>query len=265
MEAQMKIVPVVMCLCLLGGCGMSSMPSTANNVLMKGGQWEFAVKAEDGAAATYYEANLPATNVGFNVPNAEIFQPLQWTVPNTEPIFCSGYFLDGNISGAKLDGKIAGGFPLSHFASFSGELDADGQSISTGQYSGGTCRLNGTVNTTGSFTGYTVPPLNGMFTGTLTSSLHGVTVVAISITQNDDFTITATGTSVENGVTSALASLPGQDSIVLGATTFFGGTATNVNGSPQFGAFGHLNPLGTQLMIEIDNTTDSITGTLTKH
>jgi len=260
----MKNVPVVMCLCLLAGCGASSIPSTANNVLMKGGQWEFVVEAEDGAAATYYEANMPATNVGFNVANAQIFQPSQWTVPNTEPIFCGGYFLDGNISGAKLGGKIAGGFPLATFASFSGELDADGQSISTGQYSGGTCRVNGTLNTKGAFTGYTVPPLNGMFTGTLTSSLHGATVVAISFTQNDDFTITATGTSVENGVTSAL-SASGQNSIVLGATPLFGGTATNVNGSSQFGAFGHLNPLATQLMIEIDNGSDSLTGTLTKH
>jgi hypothetical protein len=264
MGAQMKIVPVVMCLCLLGGCGMGSMPSTANNVLMKGGQWEFVVKAEDGAAATYYEANLPATNVGFNVPNAEIFQPSQWTVPNTEPIFCSGYFLDGNISGAKLDGKIAGGFPLSQFASFSGELDADGQSISTGQYSGGTCRVNGALNTKGALTGYTVLPLNGMFTGTLTSSQYGASVVAISFTQNDDFTLIVTGTSVENGVTSALSG-SAQNSIVLGATPLFGGTATNVNGSSQFGAFGHLNPLATQLMIEIDNGSDSLIGTLTKH
>jgi hypothetical protein len=57
-----------------------------------------------------------------------------------------------------------------------------------------------------SLVGYTIAPRNGTFTGTLNSSLYGADVVTLSITQNPDFSLNATRTSVANGVTTALIS-----------------------------------------------------------
>lgn len=75
------------------------------------------------------------------------------------------------------------------------------------QIPGGKCTSGNNENTKGTFTGYTVEPLNGTFLGTLTSSLYGADVVTVSFTQNPDYTLSVTGTSVENGLTTAFTTL----------------------------------------------------------
>jgi hypothetical protein len=91
--------------------------------------------------------------------------------------------------------------------------------------------------------------------------------VNLRITQNPDFSLNVTGTSVENGVTTALISSSApQSNIVSGATTYISGTAQNVNGSEPFVISAHLNPAATQLTITDMNfgATENVTGALTK-
>jgi hypothetical protein len=115
--------------------------------------------------------------------------------------------------------------------------------------------------------GYTIPPVNGTFTGTLDSNLYGADVVTLTVTQNSDFSLNIAGTSVENGVTTALiASSNPRNSVVIGATVYFIVSANNVNGSEAFAISGHLNPTATQLSITNMSVGvyENVTGALTK-
>ena len=114
-------------------------------------------------------------------------------------------------------------------------------------------------------TGYTVAPLNGTFTGTLTSNPYGSDIVTVAFTQNPDFSVNVMGTFVENGVTTSFVNMPGAaSSFIVGASLFFGANTVNVNGNSQFSALGHLNPAGTQLTIELNGPNETAIGTLTK-
>jgi hypothetical protein len=95
--------------------------------------------------------------------------------------------------------------------------------------------------------------------------------VTFVITQNPDFSLNVSGTSVENGVTTIFALLPQSQSptslgAVTGASVFWGGTAENVNGSQSFSFSGHLNPTATQLTATIFQVgpNETVTGTLTR-
>jgi hypothetical protein len=272
----MKKQTLVVCLAVfLGGCGSAGSSSTANNVTMQGGQWEYVTVPENSTIPMYIEANLPSTNVAFSVGNIRFFQPSEIDLPNaTAPIFCDNLSMNATIGGTTLSGKFSA--PPSNFANFSGELVANGQSISSGTYSGGTCSeappapFNG-PQVRAKFTGSTIAPVNGTFTGTLNSNLHGPDVVTLTITQNPDFSLNFSGTSVENGVTSDLIPFTGQENtLVIGAIVYLGGSAININGSNSFSFTAHLNTNATQMTITSmyfgpeTPGSESLTGTLTK-
>jgi hypothetical protein len=208
-----------------------------------------------------------------------IFYPSQvgLTSPTTTPIYCSPFALNGEINGDTVQGNFNWGDTSERFANFSGELAADGQSISNGTYSGQSC-ANGDgpgtpkPNFKGTFTGQIIAPVSGTYSGTLTSSLFGADVVTFVITQNSNFSLNISGTSVENGVTTTFALLPqsqtpASQGAVTGASVFWGGTAENVNGSQNFSFSGHLNPAATQLTATIFQvgSNETVTGTLTRH
>ena len=267
----MKILMSAVCLAIfLTGCGSGSA-STASNTMMQGGQWEFAVVPENGSMPMFIEVNLPGTNGTLTGTHAQLFQPSEIGLPSQSgPIYCGEFNLNGKISNSTVSGNMSWSQPASHFANFSGELASDGQSLSKGAYKGGMCLIttgSGAVGpeVNGTFTGYTISPVNSTFTGTLNSSLHGPTVVTLAISQNSDFSLNATGTSVGNGVTTQLSSAP-QNSSILGATVYISGGANNVNGSESFSFAGHLNPAGTQLTIALMNFggNEDLTGTLTR-
>lgn len=72
----MKILTLVVCLgMLLNGCGSAGSRLTTNNVMMEGGQWEYAVVPEDGAIPIFIEVNLPGPSVEVVATNAQFFQP----------------------------------------------------------------------------------------------------------------------------------------------------------------------------------------------
>jgi hypothetical protein len=267
----MKALTLVVCLAVfLGGCGSASSSSTANNVMMQGGQWEYVAVPENSTIPMYIEANLPNTNAAFSIGNIRFFQPSEIDLPNgTAPIECDNLSMNATIAGTTLSGKFSA--PPSNIASFSGELAANGQSISSGTYSGGTCSdpPNGT-QVKAKFTGSTIPPANGTFTGTLESNLYGPAVVTLTITQNPDFSLNFSGTSVENGVTTHLTATGEQNTLVVGAMVYLGGSAININGSNSFNFEAHLNANATQMTITsmyfgpLTPAPETLTGALTK-
>ena len=275
----MKTAALVVCLgMVVWGCGSGNMVNVAKNVVMKGGQWEYVVMPASGGATLNFEANVPGTNLQFNGTNAMIFYPSQvgLTGPTTTPIYCSSFAFDGEINGNAVKGNFDWANTSERFASFSGELTADGQSLSNGAYSGQSCAAGDSPGTPkpdfkGTFAGQIIAPVNGTYSGKLTSSLFGVDTVTFVITQNPDFSLNISGTSVENGVTTMFASLPqaqtpASQGAVTGASVFWGGTAQNVNGSQNFSFSGHLNPTATQLTATIFQVgpNETVTGTLTR-
>jgi hypothetical protein len=275
----MKTAALVVCLSMIvGGCGSGNMVNVAKNVAMKGGQWEYVVMPDSGGASLNFEANVPGTNLQFNGTNAMIFNPSQVgsTGPTTMPIFCTPFAFNGEINGNTVKGNFDWGDSSQRFASFSGELAADGQSLSNGAYLGQPCTVAGGPGTPepnfkGTLTGNIIAAVNGTYSGKLTSSLFGTDVVTFVITQNPDFSLNFSGTSVENGVTTMFAPLPqsqtpASQGAVTGASVFWGGTAENVNGSQNFSFSGHLNPASTQLTVTIFQvgSNETVTGTLTR-
>jgi hypothetical protein len=273
----MKTAALVVCLgMVVWGCGSGNMVNVAKNEVMKGGQWEYVVTPDSGGATLNFEANVPGTNLQFNGTNAMIFYPSQvgLTGPTTRPIYCSPFAFNGEINGNAVNGNFDWGDTSERFANFSGELAANGQSISNGAYSGQSCAGGDGPGTPkpdfkGTFTGQIIAPVNGTYSGTLASSLFGADVVTFVITQNSDFSLNISGTSVENGVTTMFASLPqapAPQAAVTGANVGWGGTAENVNGSQDFSFSGHLNPMATQLTVTIFQVgpNETVTGTLTR-
>jgi hypothetical protein len=274
----MKTAALVVCLgMVVWGCGSANMVNVAKNVVMKGGQWEYVMTPDSGATLNF-EANVPGTNFQFNGTNAMIFEPSQVGLagPTTSPIYCSPFAVNGEINGNAVKGNFYWGDTSERFASFSGELAADGQSLSNGAYSGQSCTVADGPGTPkpdfkGTLTGNIIAPVNGTYSGKLTSSLFGADMVTFVITQNPDFSLNISGTSVENGVTTMFASLPqaqtpASQGAVTGASVFWGGTAENVNGSQDFSFSGHLNPTATQLTVTIFQVgpNETVTGTLTR-
>jgi hypothetical protein len=270
----MKNLCVVVCsVMLFGGCGSSGNVSTANNLTMQSGQWEYAVVPDGSSTPMYVDFNIPVTSSIVSASNAVIFNPSVVGLPGAAaPIYCGGFNLQGSITDATLKGNMSWGQPSSHFADVTGSLAVDGKSISNGSYSGQMCLdVTGPVisgpHVKGSLTGYTITPINGTFKGILNSSLYGADVVTFSIIQNPDLTLTVSGTSVENGVTSMLIStvVPSNNS-VNGATIGINGVANNINGSEPFGLIGHLDVSATQITITNMSigTNENITGALTK-
>lgn len=284
----MRNLILVVCMAIvisgLWGCGSAGASST-ENVTMQSGQWELAVTPDNGSTTMLLDANLSGTNTQLSATNAQIFQPSQvGLVGSTSPIYCSSLSIDATVKKNNLSAKlewIAATDSLGHFGDLSGELSANGQSISNGNYSGGICSvtLNPKVSgpqINGKLTGYTIAPVSGTYSGTLTNSLYGRDVVTFTIMQNPDFSLNMSGTSVVNGVSTALVG--GSSNSVVGGLVFLQGTAQNVNESKYFTFSGHVNPTARQLTVTIMSfnpqplsdgepspvTEQTLTGVLTK-
>ena len=264
----MKEMMVVVCVGVatlggVSGCGSAAASSGAENATMQGGQWEFVVTPENSGTTMFLGTNLPMTNANFNANNLQIFQPSEITLgQNNAPISCGGYSINGAIKGTSIDAQLA--TPTSTAASITGQLSTNGEAISNGKYTGQNCASQPT-GITGTLTGYIVQPLNGTFTGKLTSNPFGSSVMTVSFTQNGDYSVTMNGTFVENGVTTSFTDDSGPDSSsIAGASVFFGANTVNVNGKAHYTGLGHMNSAGTQLDLYFAGPNDTIIGTLTK-
>jgi hypothetical protein len=243
---------------------------------MQAGQWEFVATPSSGAPPVYIETNL---TLAPDQVTSGVFSTLlfkfggqvggqfsicnNWSINGVVANGILGGSLPDGVSGATLYSPSSAGVE----ANFSATIASNGQSVSGGSYTdtNGFCLLE-SPNTSGTFTGYVVAPLNGTFSGTLSGSGQPQQV-NLQITQDSNFGITASGTSVQPGVTTTLAISPaasGSYSNVIGATIQASGTATNVNGSSAIQVVGHINPAGTQIQVSLGGQSGTETGTLTK-
>jgi hypothetical protein len=278
----MKWLTALAIVCLTGCGGGSTQQGTtnpnptSNSTTMQTGQWEFVATPSGGGLPVYVEANLAGSNaaIGSTVFNTALFQ-FGGTVGG-QFSDCANWTTSGQVTSGTFSGTLSspGSTPPTNQVTYTGTLASTGQAVSNGTYSAPSSTLCGLAsgNTTGTFTGSTVPPLNGTFSGTLTGSSAGNDQITIQVTQDPNFGITASGTSVQAGVTTTLSISPagtstdntGGYSNVIGATVQANGTATNVNGSSAFQVFGHLNSSATQLQVVVFGNSGTETGTLTK-
>jgi hypothetical protein len=275
MKRHSNILTLVLCVALFG-CGSGSYSNgggSPSSPTMQAGQWEFVVTPSSGAPPAYIETNLTlATNQVSSDPLNTVLFKFGGTVGG-QFSFCNNWALSAVVANGVFGGNGGGslyspgqGGPEAIFSG--GTIASNGQSVSGGSYTdnGSFCDLE-SAKTSGTLTGYTVAPLNGTFSGTLTGSTQPQQVT-LQITQDSHFGITASGTSVLPGVTTNLAISPGGTGLnnVIGATVQAVGTATNVNGSSAFIVIGHFNPTGTQITVSEEQTSGFVegTGTLTK-
>jgi hypothetical protein len=256
-----------------GGSTSSSSPSTPQGATMQAGQWEFVATPSSSTPPVYIETNLTLSH---DQVTSGVFSTLLFKFGGVGGLFsiCQNYELNSTVVNGTLGGMStpdvgvlespgSGGVE----ANFTATIASNGQSVSSGSYTdtNGFC-LWEPVNTSGTFTGYAVTPLNGTFSGMLTGGVQSQQVT-LQITQDSNFGITASGTSVQPGLTTTLAIFPaasGGYSNVIGATVQASGTATNVNGSSTIQVAGHINPAGTQIQVSFGDQAGTETGTLTK-
>jgi hypothetical protein len=274
--------------CFLIGCGggggsTSAPPSsepTTSSATMAAGQWEFVATPTSGAKPVYFEVNLALSpdQVTSTVFNTSLFQ----FGGSVGGVFsdCGNFDTSASVANGTMGGLSAPNLGVLESpgssgpeANFVATIAPNGQAVTGGSYKdyATMCDLAPT-DSTGTFSGYIVSPLNGTFTGTLTGTSAGPDQITIRVTQDSNFGITATGTSVQNLVTTSLSIVPqgassdntGGYSNVIGATVQGSGTSSNINGDSTFQVFGHFNATGTQIQIISWGQLGMETGILTK-
>jgi hypothetical protein len=224
---------------------------------MQQGQWEFPVNN----GLYFVEANLTDSNgaVSSTVYNTAVFDPSQDTAFDPPGIDCENVEVGATISGSSLTGALeSGGDPI---MDFSGSLNSAGQSVSNGTSaaSSAVCGISNSGVSGGTFTGYTIPSFSGTYVGQITSWPAGTSPLTLTLTlvQNSDFTIAASGLITGQGVVETL-SFPttptgsGVYSGVIGATFALEGTLTDgINGTKAIQVTGHYNSNVTQIAVNI--------------
>jgi hypothetical protein len=268
---------------VLTGCGGSGTSTTSpppTSATMQAGQWEFVATPPSGATPVYLETNLVLSpgQVASSVFNTNLFRfggPIGGLFSDCGNFDTSASVTNGMLGGmtAPQVGVLQSPGTNGPEANFVATIASDGKSVSAGSYTdyASFCGL-APAQSSGTFTGYIVTPLNGTFVGTLNGSSAGADQLTIHVTQDSNFGITASGSSLQAGVTTTLSIAPagsptsntGGYSNVIGATLQANGTASNVNGNSTFQVFGHLNPAGTQIQIVVFDQSGTETGTLTK-
>jgi hypothetical protein len=256
-----KILTLVVCAAVFG-CGATNRygPPPAFGV-MQPGQWEF-IATPTNAPPVFVEANLVVSGISVSAtqPNVELFQPNGSTFSS-----CTNLTISASMPNGVLAGTMTGvGSGVQ--TTFSGATVASGgKSVYGGSYtSPNLCGLAANQSS-GTFTGYVVAPLNGTFVGTITGSGQPQQI-SVQITQDSNFGLTVTGTSIQSGVTSTISVSPNANlplnTDIRGAFVYATGTATNVNGTSAFVVLAHVNPTATQITV-LDQTGVQ-SGTLTK-
>jgi len=253
-----------------GGGAISTQSPTSprsGQSVMQTGQWEFTIASTNGNPNIYVEADLTSAAVGSMgsyVTATTLFWPQ--TGGGIAGLYqdCHNEQTSFSVTGNAVTSMLFNG--STQVAQATGTLAADGKSVT------GTFQLNGVsalcaapVTPTGTFTGQAIAPLNGTYKGNLSDGSQ----ITIQVTQDSHYNITATGSSVAQGVTTNLIIAtnpvgPTYDNSVIGATLSSSlGTATNVNGTQTFQVFGHFTPDASQVSFASLNGQWS-TGTLTK-
>jgi hypothetical protein len=266
----------------LSGCGAASKPSGGSNPTtspIETGQWEFSFNN-----STYFvEVNLTDNGPGVaSGSGATTLEQSFFTAPS--PASAIGLGACGLPSQNAIDGDSAANV-------FNGTLDvgsneddtlngifsANYTSISEGTVTGGNvpCGLGVPLTT---FTASVVPPINGTFSGTLTSSDGFQDQASFTLSENTSQQLTLNGTTTGNGVTTTF-SVPAPSNTstpsgpastnpaqVVGAYITGAGSATNASGTDNFTFVAHYNPATNQIYVRgyNANSGEGLTGYLSQ-
>jgi hypothetical protein len=248
----------------LTGCGGGSVQQSVvpTSAAMQVGQWEFVVTPNNGSAPLYIESNLSDNGPGlYSAQSQTMLYVSGGGYPQDEGgLFsaCFNFEFNANPTGKSLAGILNSSNAV--LLNASGTLTTADQVASGGTYTPTDPAVCGfQVGTGGTFSGYTVAPLNGTYSGTLSDG----STTSLQITQNADFTVNGTGTSTVPGTVTTLTLNP---SDVIGAWFQAGGTATNPNGTSSLQISGHFDAAATHLLVAFYqfNGHTWVTGTLTK-
>jgi hypothetical protein len=288
---QDSVLALVLC-AVLAACGASSKSTSGNggggngggggnppppppppppNVTMQAGQWEFVVNN----GLYYVEANVTDSGGAISsiVYNTQVFNPAQEVASAPPGVDCGNVEMSGAISAYSLTGSLeSGNNPIMNFT---GSVDSTGQSVLGGTSSAPNevCGVFNSEVSGGTFTGYTVPPFNGTYTGQITSWPSGTSplTLTLTLTQSPNFVI---GGSGQWGTeTLVFPNSPAGNNVysgVIGATFTLEGTFANGSYAAQIQ--GHANSDGTQVAVNFLYSSPPLsltggtwlTGTLTK-
>jgi|SRR5579859_6482722 len=259
-----------------GGSGASSVGATERRrSAMQTGQWEFVLTPAKSVHPVYVEANLTASDA--QISSMELNTALlESRRPVDSGSSCYGWATRNQLTSSKFSGKLfsPSSTPPLNEATYRATLTPDGQALYGGSYSGpvnGFCAFTSHGNK-GSFTGYTVAPLNGTFSGTLRGRSSGPDEITLHFTQDSNFGVTASGTSQHAGVLTDLSISPAGSpsdftngySNVIGAMVSAQGIAVRVNGTGSMVLFGHFDRKATRLQVQYNGPYGEETGILRK-
>ena len=268
----------------LSGCGTgtnsgsnSSGGSTPATSAIATGQWEFNFNN----SACLVEVNVSDNGNGvasaFN--DSHALAQNFFTAPTPTGAIGLGDFNVAQFYGANQTNVFNGSMDVDNNEddTLNGILSANYTSISDGTVTGGMPLCGSTTPTT--FTASVVPPINGTFTGTLSSSDGFQDQASFTVSQTaNSRQITFNGTTIGNGVTTTFSvPAPSNTSTPSGpastnpaqATGAFidgAGSATNASGTYDFTFVAHYNFTTNQIYVKgwNGNTGEGITGYLTQ-
>jgi len=247
-----------------GSSGGGSNPPPPSSVMLQQGQWEFAVTGQN----IYLEADL--TGSGNDVSADYLHTDLiNTSVPSSAPpgsfYSCGGGVeTGGTVSGNSLTGTVSGApvgstFSGGEIVSFAGTLSSNGQSISGTVDFLATAEQDCLWGPSGSFSfaGYSVAPLNGTFSGQITSP-SGPLQLTLQLSQDSTLNVTGSGTASGQGIS--------ENFVVISSISGSSNDGSNVRGArlraacqmtPHSSTYvlctmsGHFEPGATQIPIVI--------------
>ena len=271
------LIGVIIALSGCGGGSTYSGGSTPATSPIATGQWEFNFNN----SAYLVEVNLSDNGPGVASGNGSIALAQNFfTAPTPASAIglggCGVALLDGSNQTNMFNGSMD--VDNNEDDTLSGSFSADYTSISDGTVTGGVnlCAQPITLTT---FTASVVPPINGTFTGMLSSSdgFEDQASFAVSQTTNSQ-QITFNGTTIGNGVTTTFSvpapsntstpSGPASTDPAQATGAFIQGTgsATNASGTYNFTFAAHYNSATKEIYIRgyNSNTGEGITGYLSQ-
>jgi hypothetical protein len=247
--------------------GNSQTPPPQNQATMQAGQWEFTIASANGNPNVFAEADVTTAPMGGSLSSSTgtaLFWPQ--TGGQIAGLYddCVGLQATFSISGNTVTALLFPATAPNPVAQATATLSTDTKSMTgTFQLSGVTALCGAPVSASGTFTGQVIAPLNGTYKGALSDGSQ----LTIQVAQDSSFNISASGTSILNGVTTSLTiganTRAGYNNVIGATVSSDNGTASNVNGSGTFQVFGHFSPDASQISFASNNG-QWTTGTLTK-
>lgn len=249
------------------GTNSTTTSSTQSQEVMRTGQWEFTIACPNNPNVSI-ESDVTSIPLGGSQSD-QLGTAMFWNQTGGHIAglyeYCVGLQSTFSITGNTVTALFFEATTTNQVAHATATLSTDAKSM-TGTFQLDTEVICGAPISPsgGTFTGRVIAPLTGTYKGSLSDGSR----LAIQIVQDNSFNISASGTSMLNGVTTNLtiganSESPSHDNVIGATVSSDSGSAMNVNSSSTFRAFGHFSADASQLSFATYNGQWS-TGTLTR-